>query len=150
MRHVVEVDQSIKIEQAGTTVIAFSNGIQHAVVVPSSVKRFGLRLLQGRGMPKNTAVLHLFAVCLFLLLEDYLPILQRVVIDMEYSGQERFIRQLLLMHIHKRVPLFPEENIVFKQIGKRSAAHSKANRVRERKDGRYRKVKSSDLRDLLK
>jgi hypothetical protein len=150
MRHVVEVDQSVKIEQAGTTVIAFSNGIRHAVVIPSNVKRFGLRLLQGKGNPKSTAVLHLFAACLFLLLEDHLPVLELIVIDTEYTGQESVIRHALLMHISKRPSSFPEEAIVFRQIGKKSAAHAKANQVRERKDMQYRKINSSDLRTLLK
>ena len=31
MRHVVEVDQSIKIEDSGSTVLAFADGIAHAI-----------------------------------------------------------------------------------------------------------------------
>ncbi len=34
MRHKVEVDQSIKIEDTGATVLAFANGIAAAVVIP--------------------------------------------------------------------------------------------------------------------
>ena len=150
MRHVVEVDQSIKIEQAGPSVLAFSNGIQHAVVVPSNVKRVALRLLQAKGKPKNTAVVHLFTACLFLLLEDHLLALDRIYIDTEYTGQENLIQSLLLVHIRRRVPSFASECIVFKQIGKNSPAHAKANAVRERKDLGYRKVKASDSLALLK
>ena len=105
MRHVVEVDQSIKIEQAGPSVLAFSNGIQHAIVVPSNVKEVGLRLLQAKGKPKNAAVVTLFTACLFLLLEDHLLVLDRICIDTEYTGQESLIQSLLLVHIRRQVPI---------------------------------------------
>ena len=45
MKHTVEVDQSIKIEQLGDTVLAFSNGISHAIIVPARVKREALSVL---------------------------------------------------------------------------------------------------------
>jgi hypothetical protein len=38
MPYVVEVDQSIKVEDPGDTFLAFSDGASYAIKVPSSVK----------------------------------------------------------------------------------------------------------------
>lgn len=39
----IEVDQSVKIEDtAGDTVLAFSNDVQRAIVIPAAVKREAL------------------------------------------------------------------------------------------------------------
>jgi len=48
MLYVVEVDQSRKIEQSGPTILAFSDGISHAIVVPSTVKTQALRALRDK------------------------------------------------------------------------------------------------------
>ena len=48
MRHVVEVDQSIKIEDSGSTVLAFADGIAHAIEVSANVKLAALQALYDR------------------------------------------------------------------------------------------------------
>ncbi len=45
MRHVVEVDQSIKIEDSGSTVLAFADGIAYAIEVSANVKLAALQAL---------------------------------------------------------------------------------------------------------
>lgn len=72
MAYVVEVDQSIKIEQSGDTVLAFADGISHAIVVPSHVKTEGFRALRRRGKSKEIAYLLLFSASLYLLLKEAL------------------------------------------------------------------------------
>ena len=72
MPYVVEVDQSRKIEQSGPTVLAFSNGISHAIVIPSSVKTQSLRALKDKRKSTKEARILLFATCLYVLLKDYL------------------------------------------------------------------------------
>ena len=119
MPHVVEVDQSIKIEQSGATVLAFSNGISHAILIPSKIKTAGVTVLQARGKSKQTAQLMLFAACLSLLLKDYLSLVSQIVIDVEYDGKDAEIKATLLRYIWKDAAWFEPERIVFRQVGKK-------------------------------
>jgi hypothetical protein len=150
MKNVVEVDQSIKIEDAGATVLAFANGIDNAVTMPSKVKRLALstQVLQGRS--REVARLKLFAVGLYLLLENYLEHLERVDIDTEYTGHEQRIREFLLILIWRRYPGFESWRVTFKQVGKKSPAHKKAERVRKRKDKGYRTLTTEEVLELLR
>lgn len=95
MYHIVEVDQSIKVEQSGSTILAFSNGISGACVIPSTVKNYIYKALRTRGKSVQTAYLLLFSAGLFLLLKDYLQIASRIEIDIEYQGKENDIRGFL-------------------------------------------------------
>jgi len=149
MPYVVGVDQSVKVEQSGDTVLAFSDGISHAIRVPSSVKIEAFRVLREKGKQKKVAQVLLFSACLYLLLKDYLDQLQRVVIDAEYPGKEADIRASLLRHIWKRDPAFEPEKIVFQRLGKRSPAHRKARAVRQGKDKGYKTVTSKELLRLV-
>lgn len=149
MRHVVEVDQSIKIEDSGSTVLAFADGIAHAIEVPANVKLAALQALYNQARKPGTAHRLVFAACLFLLLENHLTQLERVVIDTEYMGHEADIRAFLLRYIWRKVPEFEPWRIEFRQIGKKSPAHHKAELVRLRKDTNYRRVSLPDLLALL-
>lgn len=150
MLHTVEVDQSIKIEQPGNTILAFSNGIAQAIVISSRVKREGLQVLRAMGKSEKQGPIVLFSACLYLLLKEYLSDLQRVIIDTEYSGQEDNIKSYLLGYIKKDKQFFNPENIMFAAIGKSSPAHKKAMNVRLRKDNNYRKITLKELLKLLK
>jgi hypothetical protein len=150
MRHRVEVDQSIKIEDTGATVLAFANGIAAAVIIPGPVKRAALNALLLRGKSRQIARLMLFAAGLALLLQDHLDDLERVVIDIEYEGQEAPIREFLLIYIWRTRPAFEPWRITFKQVGKQSPAHTKANAVRQGKDRGFRKLKEDEMLALLR
>jgi hypothetical protein len=151
MAYIVEVDQSIKIEQSGATVLAFSDGISHAILIPSLVKTEVLRVLVSAGKSKATAHLLLFAACLYLLLEGYLDQLGCVVIDTEYSGKEAEIKAVLLRYVWRKAPTFAPESIMFKQVGKGSPADKRARDVRLGRDNRYRRVTLAEvLRIVLK
>ena len=149
MRHNVEVDQSIKIEDAGDTVLAFANGISHAVVLSARVKRNIFQTLVNRGESREVARLMIFAGGLFLLVEDYLDQINRLVIDTEYTGKEAEIRALLLRHIWRKVPIFDPQRIMFEQVGKKSPAHKKAEAVRKKRDAEYRRISPKELFQLL-
>jgi len=149
MTHVVEVDQSGKIEQSGPTVLAFSNGISHAILIPSGVKREGFRALLRRGKTKDIARLLLFSACLYLLIKDHLDHLQKVIIDEEYTGQEGNIRSFLLEYIKRDGRFFEPENIDFARVGKGSPADQKARAVRAGRDKGYRKVTLKELLELV-
>ncbi|MBU0702469.1 MAG: hypothetical protein KKC18_01205 [Chloroflexi bacterium] len=58
----IEVDQSVKSEEtARDTVLAFSNGVRRAIVIPAAVKRESLAYLRERGISRKVAVLTVFA-----------------------------------------------------------------------------------------
>jgi hypothetical protein len=126
MAHIVEVDQSNRVDESGDTYMAFSNGISWAIKVPSRVKQAGLGALRARGKPRRRAEMLLFAACVFLLLEDHLDQLQRIIIDNEYDGHEADIRSFLFEYIKKREPGFEIGRIAVRSIGKKSRAHNLA------------------------
>lgn len=149
VRHRVEVDQSIKIEDKGATVLAFANGIAAAVVIPGPVKQAALNVLLLRGKSRQTARLMLFAACLALLLQDHLDDLERVVIDIEYEGQEAPIREFLLIYLWQTRPTFEPWRVTFQHVGKQSPAHTKANAVRQGKDRGFRKLMEKEVLALV-
>ncbi|MBI3942293.1 MAG: hypothetical protein HY326_04710 [Chloroflexi bacterium] len=147
--HVIEVNQSIKIEQSGATILAFSNGISHAILIPQSVKQKALAVLKERGKTKDTARNLLFCACLYLLLKDHLEQIEEVVIDEEYTGNDRSIRSFLLEYIKRDGRYIEPERIVFARIGKGSPADKKARMVRSGKDQEYRVVTLEELLEVV-
>ncbi len=92
----------------------------------------------------------LFAAGLYMLLSDHRADLERVVIDVEYEGQEAPIREFLLIYIWRTHPTFEPWRITFKQVGKQSPAHTKANAVRQGRDRGFRKLREEELLALLR
>lgn len=123
----IEVDQSGKIEKMNVdTVLAFSDGKSAAVLIPTEVKRVCLQALRRGGRRKTTIVLRIFAAGLFFLLKDILEEVTLVTIDQEYPGREGDIKGVLLRLIWASGRRFERERVVFRQVGKKSAAHFKA------------------------
>lgn len=145
----IEIDQSNRVENAGRTVLAFSNEITDAVVIPFRAKRVGFQILRARLKPRKLANLLLFSAGIFLLLEGYLEKVTEIVIDLEYEGREADIRAFLLRYIWRRYPGFDSERIKFRSIGKSSRAHKKAWSVFRNRDKQTRKITARELRDLL-
>ena len=150
MPTIVEVDQSIKIEQSGATVLAFANSIAWAVVIPSDVKIAGIRTLIERKRTNLEARLTVFAACLYLLLQDHLEELTRIIIDIEYEGQEENIKAALLRYIRRKAPHFEAEWVIFQRIGKKSPADSKARAMRTGRDPKFRRVTQQELLDVIR
>lgn len=150
MRRRVEVDQSIKIEDKGATVLAFANGLAFAIEVPSGVKLAGLQILRDQARKPGVAYRLLFAASLFLLLRDHLDQIDRVVIDVEYEGHEAEIGAFLLRFIWRDFPSFEPWRIEFGLVGKSSPAHHKAEAVRLGKDREYRRITVAELTRMLK
>lgn len=124
----IEVDQSGKIEQTEVnTVLAFSNAVSYAILIPAEVKRICLGILRAQRVKR--IYLEIFAAGIFLLIKEHLNKMESITIDEEYTGQDRHIKRMLFQHIRKVRPDFPKENINFAGIGKESRAHKKAIRV---------------------
>lgn len=122
----VEVDQSRKVEEPGDTALAFSDGIDHTILVPNKVKQAAFGLLWARQKTKKVATIWLFAACVFLLLKDYLHVIEHVTIDVEYAGRESDIKGILLMLIRHECPTFTKDKISFARVEKKSPAHDLA------------------------
>lgn len=122
----IEVDQSVKIEEPGDTVLAFSNSVDFAILVPDAVKKAGERELRGRGVSGPTLVLRLFSAALFLLLKHYLNDVTSVTIDDEYDGHGKDITRMLLERIWRVKPAFPKDSIDVRETTKKSPSHKKA------------------------
>lgn len=125
----IKVDQSGKVEDPGGTVLAFSNKISRAILIPGSVKAKYRAILTGLGKSKKIRTLMMFAAGVFLLVKDYLNQLELIIVDIEYEGQEETIKNMLLSHIWKIDPTFPKERIVFQRITRQAQAHRKAWQV---------------------
>ena len=127
MTHIVEVDQSIRIENTQeNTVVAFANGIAFSMLISARTKRECLDILRMRYRKLRQPYLKLFCAALFLLLRKHITQIHLIVIDTEYYGHDGEIRGMLLNYLRRIVPDFPKDAIIFKQIGKRSSAHHKA------------------------
>ena len=120
----LEVDQSGKIgDTKQATVLACANDIQRAILIPASVKRECVHRLRNKGMAGGTLYLHLFVRGLFFLLSDILARGEMVMIDEEYPGHEREIKQQLL-NLCKRNRLEIDPTLIrFGRIGKKSNVH---------------------------
>lgn len=128
----IYIDQSGKIEQTNKpTVLAFSNGIRNAILIPTKIKR-QLQGIYRRGGRQRIFIYKTFAIGVFFLIEKYLARIDEVVIDIEYPGKEILIREIILSNIKKRkFRRFPEIN--FSKIGRKSKAHDLAWKVFKRK-----------------
>jgi len=121
----IQIDQSGKIERTEVdTVLAFSNEIDYAILIPARVKRRCIAILRACGA--KSPYLEIFCAGVFLLIEGHLKKLETITIDEEYTGLEKDIRGMLLSHIRKVRPDFPKENINVARIGRKSRAHERA------------------------
>jgi hypothetical protein len=124
MSHIVEIDQSGKIEDTSQdTALAFSNGVQFALFVPSTVKRACVRILRDSGLTGQTLYFQLFVTLLFFLLKDNISLLTKVIIDVEYTDKNSQIREYLLNLLHRHNLVVEPHQIQFDYIGKKSPAH---------------------------
>lgn len=120
------IDQSGKIEQTSQdTVLAYSNGVSYAIVIPRKVKRQAQELFRLCGLTK-TFVYYLFAVGIFYLLADFKQ-KQEIVVDVEYPGKDKLIKALVLSFLtsHKK----QIHDLRFARIGNRPRVHYAAKDV---------------------
>lgn len=143
----VEVDQSGRLEfTKHATVLAFSNGIDSAILVPAKVKRAILQELRSLGKG-GTLYYLIFATLLYILLKDNIDKFQRVTIDIEYRKKDAIIREHLLNLLKRAGKKVSAEQIDFKHITKKSPAHRVAIRTFRSQREPNRIVR---LRDILR
>jgi hypothetical protein len=124
MAHVVEVDQSGRIEfTKEDTVLAFANGTRYSILIPSTVKRECVTTLRQMNLPGPNFYLQLFAVGLYLLLKDHIDKIYPIILDYEYEGREPEIKRYLSNLLRREGHTIDANQIQFLHIGKHSAAH---------------------------
>ena len=127
MSHVVEVDQSGKVEDTKEdTVLAFANGMRFSILIPATVKRDCVRTLRQRGLSPKIFYLQIFVTGLFFLLKEHIPNLSHTIIDREYLGKDADIKRYLMNLLKRAKYTVNAEQFHFGHIGKGSAAHSLA------------------------
>jgi len=130
----IYIDQSGKIESTNQpTIIAFSNGESGAVLIAAkdkkAIQEYCRFFNRGRIFIYKT-----FACLIFILIRNKLKQIDQIIIDEEYKGHEAEIKHYLLQIIRKAGNDFPKDNIIFRQIGKKSNAHLLAYRIRKGKE----------------
>lgn len=121
----IEIDQSGKIEETHRdTYLAFSNGKQYTIRITAKTKRRLQEAYRQIGRPRDFVV-GVFSVTHYKLIEKHISIIDEIIIDREYPGQDlliiRILKAILTAHAISPVP-----RIYFTSIGKRSSAHRAA------------------------
>src|SRR5262245_14904042 len=120
----VEVDQSGRIDNTQVaTVLAFSNSVQHTVLIPATVKRNCILQLKKQGFYTSNSYLQFFTVGLYFLLRDHISTVQQVVIDVEFFSKDNYIKEHLLNLFARQRRKVNPDKISFGYIGKKSPAH---------------------------
>jgi hypothetical protein len=124
-----EVDQSGKIEWTQKpTALALANGTRFSIFVSAKTKRDIFNALKLRRPDRGEAKLHIlvFATLLFLLLKDHISRLDGVVVDVEYQGHDRAIKEHFLNLCRRHKIKTPPYLLSFHLVGKKSPAHDLA------------------------
>jgi len=123
----VEIDQGGKIGDTKVpTVLAFSNGETHAILIPATTKRGCVLILRERKINGTKMYVQLFSVGLYLLVKNHTKRLKQIVVDIEYPGHEAKIKEQLINLLRRAGISINPDVIQFGHIGKSSKAHKKA------------------------
>lgn len=144
----VEVDQSIKIEQTSRdTFIGLSNNNVFVVRVRNKVKRKLQREFRSRGKPRLFVYRTFIAAIVLALKHAKFRNLSRVVIDVEYVGQNQFLKEIFWeMWIKVSRTDF---DVHFREIGKRSLAHEACFSAMKRRRKPDKELTYSEIRRLV-
>ncbi|MBI3360548.1 MAG: hypothetical protein HY023_05490 [Chloroflexi bacterium] len=144
-----QVDQSVRIEEAGDTVLAFADGEAYALVISVLVKRKALGRLISRGKSRKRALVLLFAAAVALLLSRVPGSVEGVEIDLEYPGYEAAIKGAILWRLRPLGKAMAVAELTFGRIGKKSPAHDLAWRVHQGKIPANDRVTIEELLEVL-
>lgn len=129
----IEIDQSGKIENTNQlTVIAFSNSKSGSILITAKDKKAIQKIYRELGQP-NIFVYKLFAIAVFVLLRSELKNMDQIIIDREYPGFEKLIRQFVCETFERADKKIQKDIIHFHLVGKKSRAHRVAFSAFKRK-----------------
>lgn len=120
----VEIDISGRVEDTSTdTVIVLANGVNKSLLISKKVKRNCLNKLRKCGFIGDTIYLRIYVIALFCLIKPVISKLGLVVLDEDFRGKEKGIKEQLINLFKKYNIKFKEVSFMFKFIGKQSPAH---------------------------
>jgi hypothetical protein len=124
-----DVDMSGRIEETNRpTVVALANGAVASIFISPRDKRKVIETLKRRKPERERKYIYIrvFSALLFLLLEHEIGKLSLVVVDPEYPGYEADIKDWVLTLCRRNVVPVLRDQIMFRQVGKKSPAHELA------------------------
>lgn len=150
----IEIDQSIKVEDPGTSIWAYaSKDSTYTISMSSKVKRqiFDEVRLSTKSKNRKAARLKLFAIGVYLLIEDDLSRIQSIMIDREYEGQpsENMIKDYVLRFIRRQRPSFNKRNVYFGHVVPGQGSDRAAYLVHKKKNQPDKVVGLNDIRRVL-
>jgi hypothetical protein len=118
----IEIDQSWKVEDTQKpTILAFSNSKTGVIIILSREKKLIQKYFREIRKPKLFTYLS-FVVLVYLLIKNNLSDNDCLVIDREYPGYEKFIKQKLNEIIIQNTKV-KDISVSTEMIGKKSKAH---------------------------
>jgi len=143
----IYIDQSGKVENtAKVTAIAFSDGKKYAIKINQRTKRQIQEVCRRKGLSR-LFIYRTFAALVFLLIKKSLSIIDQVVIDMEYPGHEKTIKEIILELLRKEG--LKEPSICFARIGNRPKVHYAAYNVYAKKKKEDKLIKFEEIMSLV-
>ncbi len=143
----IEIDQSVKIEETNkATVLAFSNDKEYAILILGKTKRALQELFRVRGKPR-IFIYETFAAGIVLLLKNDINKYEIIIIDQEYPGKNKIIKNMIYRMLTRFSNKRPE--ILFKRIGKKSKAHGTAHHTTSKERKPDRVVKFDEIKKLI-
>ena len=129
-----EIDQSGKIEQLNThTVVALANSVNFAIYISSKEKIKLYKALRTAVLRRRDQNALVFATLVYLIIIKVGKRLDGVFIDIEYSGKNDFIKEVIVKISNKdSYKLLPDIN--FRLVGKSSKAHALGIDIYRKKD----------------
>jgi hypothetical protein len=119
----VEIDQSGKIEQLDkNTIVALANDSSSAIFISASSKRKLFFKLRKSKTPRNILYPQIFTILIYLAIHQMNECPNVLLIDEEYTGKNKLIKDMLLTLIKKSKPKW-NGDIRFKLVGKLSPSH---------------------------
>lgn len=141
----VQIDQSQKVEETNKdTFIGFSNDINHVIRIPAKIKRQLKQEFRELGKPELFTY-RVFSAGICLLIKDYLRKIDMIVVDEEYIGRARLIRDML-QEMLKRMRR-KEPRIYFDKVGKKKVHKLVYGAMKKKKADRTLRI--GELRELL-
>jgi len=147
-----DVDMSGCIEETNRpTVLALANGVTVTIIMSAKDKRTVIETLRQRKRKRERKFIHVraFSTLLFLLLERHIEKLAAVIIDPEYPGYEADIKDWGLTLCRRNNLPVHRDQIVFRQVGKKSPSHSLAYRTFKGKTQPTRRIVAEGVLKLV-
>ena len=152
MKHNALVDVSGRLEKSNreNSAVAFSNHMEAAIYVPGNIRWEVYQTLGYMGIPRRWRGVRIYVAAIYLLLEDYLEQLDRIVIDDELPGWGNEIKRQLLLLVWQRCPNFGATQIDVRLIGEHSRADRLAWNVRTKRCKPNKKITFRELMSVIK